>query len=322
MRIVHIGLGQFGFGWFKMLAERKDIELVGVVDLSTEALSQTKEYNFNLYTDAAKAMDEQKPDFIINATPPDIHKLINYEAFKRNIPILSEKPIAISYDDAVEILEYSQNGLKIMIAENYRYFQANRFVKEVLDKKPIGEITDIKMEFRRHHVKTNYHKHLEHPMLLDVGIHHLDMLRYFTETEAKSVYADFHTPSWSWYEGYSNAALFITMMNGTKVRYTGSLDAYDEHTSWYCDWTFTGEKGVLRYKNNEMVYISTDGKVLEVLVPEESVPFREVILDHFMDYLKNDILPETHIADNMKTFEIMNAAFKSFELKKEIDVKV
>ena len=317
MRVVHIGMGQFGIGWFKALAARKDMELSGVVDISEEALKNAAECGCKLYTDAALAMDEQKPDFIFNATPPAIHKLINKLAYERGIPILSEKPIAEGYSDAVEILEFSQNGLKLMIAENYRYLAPNRFIKNLLESGQIGDVTDIKIEFRRKHIKTNYHKYLTHPMLLDVGIHHLDMLRYFTGSEANSIYADFHRPEWSWYQGYSNANLLITMENGVKACYNGRLDAHDNETSWYAGWAFTGEKGVLRY-DGETAQLYTEGKSTEISLPRDEIPFRDIILNHFKEYLENDILPETHISDNIKTFNIAECALKSFELKKEV----
>lgn len=314
---MHIGLGEFGFGWFEALAEHDDISLVGIVDFDASKLQKARDYrDCALYSDAATAMDEQKPDFIVNATPPAAHKLINKLACDRNIPILCEKPIAENYDDALDLLDRAKSGQKIMIAENYRYTDENRFVKSVIG----GHNFDIiKINFRKCHFMTNYHKDLLHPLLLDVTVHHLDLLRYFTGSEVNDVYADFYTPEWSWYKGYSNAAICLTMENGIKVFYNGSLDAYDDETSWNGSWEFSGENGVLRY-NGYALSLSQSGRVSDIPVPQSATSDKNAMLDDFITYLKTGSLPQTHIFDNIKTFEIVHSALQSFESKKVVSL--
>jgi predicted dehydrogenase len=158
----------------------------------------------------------------------------------------------------------------------------------------------------------NYHKEMLNPILLDVGIHHLDMLRYFSGCEFKSVCADFFTPAGSWYKGFSNAVMCIIMENNIKVLYNGCLDAHSCGTDWYADWVFTGEKGILRYQKN-FLYIDSGGQTQQIALPQDNNSSFNAILDEFTEYILRGTLPQTHISDNIKTHSIVNAAVNSFE---------
>jgi len=325
MRVLHVGLGDFGFLWFKALADRQDVSLVGIADIDETTFRKVRDHApdkaFRFYTDAAAAMDEQQPDFVVNATPPAAHQAINMEACKLNIPVLCEKPISDNYDDACRLLRCAQNGWKIVIAQNYRYLDENRFVKKFLDQNPIGNMTGIDIAFRRnHHVGgNNYHNGLSHPLLLDVTIHHLDLLRYFGGKEVKTVLAEFFTPPQSWYRGYSNAVIGLTMEDGVDVRYCGSLDSPGSETSWNAEWAFTGEKGGLQYRGNKL-YLNTGGRTVTVPVRDRVNHDKDLMLDDFIVYLRTGKLPPTHIFDNIKTFRIAHGAMQSFETGKEVDL--
>ena len=312
MRALLAGLGEWGIFWYRELTRRTDIVLAGAADKNVKSWDKIHEKgNCKFFTDAAAAMDELKPDFVLNATPPDAHKSINNLAFDRGIPVLSEKPIAANWDDVLHIVSRANSGHKLMIAENYRYTPRCRVIKEILALNKIGKLTGIKIDFNRRHKMENYHKEMLNPILLDVGIHHLDMLRYFIGCEFKSVYADLFTPAGSWYKGFSNAVMCITMENNIKVFYNGRLDAFSCETDWYANWTFTGENGILRYQNDNL-YIDSNGQTEQVVLPEDNKSF-SAILDEFTAYIQRGTLPQTHITDNIKTHNIAQAAVNSFK---------
>jgi len=313
MNALLVGLGEWGSIWLRELMCRTDIVLAGAADKNKKSWDKIPERSdCKYFYDAARAMDELKPDFVLNATPPDTHKTINDLAFDRNIPVLCEKPIATKWDDALHIVSRAADGQKLMIAENYRYTTRCRSIKEILTQNKIGDLTKIKIDFNRRHLMENYHKEMLNPILFDVGIHHLDMLRYFTGDEFKSVYADFFSPVGSWYKGFSNAVMCITMENDIKVLYNGSLDDHSCGTDWFADWVFTGENGILRFQN-DFLYIESCGKTQHIALPQDNNSSFNAILDEFTAYILRGTLPQTHISDNIKTHNIANAAVNSFE---------
>ena len=315
MKVLHIGMGEWGIWWFHALKERSDIEIVGIVDLD----ERKKVEGFEFYTDAEKAMDELQPDFILNATPPANHLAINKLACARNIPVLCEKPITENFEEATETLALAQAGHKIVIAENYRYFAGPLRVKETLERGLIGKVSSINIRFSKKHQMHNYHAKLEHPLLMDVTMHHFDLLRYFTGAEVDKVFADFFTPEWSWYKGYSNVSTTMAMDNRIRVNYLGSLDSHME-TSWNGTWEFIGEHGSVIF-DNDAVYVHKDKTTKKLNALTGVTVFdKDLILDEFIAYIQGGSMPQTHIFDNIKTFKIAHAAIQSFEKRCEVKV--
>ena len=311
MRVLHVGLGDFGIQWQRLLMRRKDIKLVGVVDKDSRTFDSLCGFSGRRYTSLELALDVEKPEFVFNATPPHAHMEVNRSAFSRNIPVLTEKPISEDPAEVLECLQYAKDGQKLMVAENYRYLLQNRFVKEQIDAR-LRNIVGINLVFRKYHQVENYHKNMQHPMLIDVGIHHLDLLRYFTDKEAIQVYARMFTPAWSWYTGYSNVRLLAEMEGGAFFIYDGSLDARDP-TDWNGNWTFSAENGLCRYEGDKL-YWNIDGKLSETDVPQEEDGMeRHRMLDDFITYVKGGVRPITDITDQVKTFAIVFAALLSTE---------
>lgn len=315
MKLIQVGLGDFGLNWLKdILLKNNTVQLIGVVDKNDNLLNSAKELSgmedVLIFNDLKDALAKLKPDFILNVTPPGIHKEINFIAFENKIPVLSEKPIAEIYSDAKEILEKSiEVNVPIMISENYRYSNYARTAKKIISSGDLGRIDSVSVDFNRKHIMTNYHKDLEHPLLLDVSIHHIDMIRYITGSEAKTVFAKSWTPEWSWYKGYSNVQLLLDLENNIKVSYRGSLSAYKSETDWSCDWRIEGEKGILKMSNGTINVYKNEGD-LEIKVAE-SYDSREFVLNEFIESLTNNRPGETNIIDNIRNFEIVDAAIRS-----------
>lgn len=317
MKAIQVGLGDFGFSWLKdILLHSDNVELIGVVDKNEELLNKARAListnNIQVFTDISDALAALKPDFILNFTPPAVHKRINFAAFEHGIPVLSEKPIAEDYRDAVEIFEKaSESNTPIMIAENYRYSSIVRRARNLIASGEIGRIDAIYVDFSRNHKMTNYHKDLEHPLLLDVSIHHIDMIRYLTGAETKSVFARSWTPEWSWYKGYSNLDLIMEMDNNTKISYRGSLAAFANETDWLADWRIEGQKGVIKMSKGSIIIYK--GQFPTEIKVDEVCDSRKAVLNEFISAILKGEPGETDISDNIKTSEIVGAAIEAIK---------
>jgi predicted dehydrogenase len=315
MNLIQIGLGDFGLSWLKdVLLTHGDVKVLAVVDKNEAVLNKAKALpgmeNALIFTGIEEALEVIKPDFIFNATPPKIHREINLVAFQHKLPILSEKPIAESYSEALEILERSLEAkVPLMIAENYRYSSIVRTAYKLLSQGEIGNIGSIQIDFCRRHRMENYHRYLEHPLLLDVTIHHLDMLRYLTGTESKAVFARSWTQKWSWYEKYSTLDLLIDMEKDIKVSYRGSLSSFNSETDWFGSWRIEGEKGVLKISKGTISVLKEGNEdTIEVTEPYDS---RRLVLEEFLNSLNSGKPGETDIRDNIKTQAMVEAAVRS-----------
>jgi len=307
MMVVQVGLGDFGMSWLTdILLDREDIHELILVDnnpaLLEKALRTDRAKKTVTAPDLAAAL-LHKPDFLLNVTPPHAHRVIIETSLEKKIPVLSEKPIALEYADALAILNLSeQAGVPVMIAENYRYSASARKVRSIIEAGTIGKIGTVHVCFFRNHHMINYHKDMQEPLLLDVAIHHLDLLRYFTGAEAERVTGCTFNPRWSWYTGNASAHLHIRMTGGIEAVYFGSLCSHYNDDDWNGSWRLEGEQGTLLLEKNTITLTTAQERTtIQVL---DSVDSRTLMLDEFLASLREERPGETAIQDNIKTFEI------------------
>ena len=101
LRVVQIGTGGWGQHWCTAVLPRlRDMGLaqaVAAVDINTDALSKAKAQlgleDSQLYTDAGKAIEATRPDFVTIVVPPARHESMVDLAIRHGCHILSEKPI-------------------------------------------------------------------------------------------------------------------------------------------------------------------------------------------------------------------------------------
>lgn len=74
-------------------------------------------------------------DGIIITTPPDSHVKIAIEALQNKIPVMIEKPIAFSYEDAIQLTEYKD--IPILVNHLHLFSSAYEHMKQSIDPKDI-----------------------------------------------------------------------------------------------------------------------------------------------------------------------------------------
>ena len=324
MKVIVVGVGGFGYGWLKnVLINNKKVQVVGVVDNNPDNLERAGQLpqieKSILFSDIQEALKAVKPDFILNITPPVIHKDVCRIAFDNGIPVLCEKPIAENDQAALEIIEQSRKlNVPIMISENYRFSNTMRAARRYILSGEIGKLNSIHVDFQRKHRTENYHMSLRHPLLLDVAIHHIDMIRYLSGVEAKQIYARGWRQKWSWYSGFCNVDFLLDMEDDIKVSYRGSLSSPINETAWSGDWMIEGEAGIIKISDNKISIIKDDITVEDVI--EKDGDSRKSVLEEFISSLEQKRKGETDILDNYKTCQIVYAAMESIDKTKPIDI--
>ncbi|MFC4776627.1 Gfo/Idh/MocA family protein [Paenibacillus sp. GCM10023252] len=317
MRVIQIGAGQFGRSWLtRIVPSCQELELVGVVDGNPLALEAVKQQaglpEDILFTYLSEALQRLTPEIAINVTPPSVHREVSMQCMAAGVPVLCEKPIALNAEDAEELHRQSlASGIPVMIAENYRYAPIVRKLRGLIKEGAIGDIHAVHVQFFKHHPEfTNYHKDLPFPLLMDVAIHHLDMLRYLTGLEAVSVYARASTPPGSWYgTRYSDTELLLELGNKVKASYVGSLASFENTGSWLGDWRIEGERGMLLFDGQQITLSQKSGKSVYTL--EDRTDNRVYVVQEFLDALRSGRPGETDISDNIRTYRMVEAAMES-----------
>ena len=117
-------------------------------------------------------------------TPHHLHREHALMAAGTGKHILVEKPIARNLEEAQEMVAYAQRaGVILMVAENYRYMSSARNAKELVDSGAVGSLRLVQLQEEAHMVPSQWRSksHLNGGgLLIDGGIHKVDMLVYLT----------------------------------------------------------------------------------------------------------------------------------------------
>jgi len=127
-----------------MFFKMKAVPVMKVICGRTEAevAEAAKTYGWESYeTSWEKLIARDDVDLVDISTPVNLHKDIAIAAAKAGKHILCEKPMAMSLDEAKEMLEAVEKaGVKHMIGFNYRRVPAIILAKRLIDEGALGKI--------------------------------------------------------------------------------------------------------------------------------------------------------------------------------------
>jgi len=180
-----------------------DIRLVGVCTSHEETAKEATQHGgFEFGTTNYHELLERDDINIINCcTPNNLHKDILIGSLKAGKHIYCDKPLAMSLDEARDILEATKNAKTVhQMTFQYRFVPAIMRAKQLIDEGLLGEI----MSFRAAYLHSGYNDP-NRPMswrlnkkqggagaLFDLGAHVLDLVRYLCG-ECEEVFATTQT---------------------------------------------------------------------------------------------------------------------------------
>lgn len=313
MRAVLAGAGALGPFWARELVENPDTELTGWVDLD---VSRVKAAAAELGVIVAGGNElepmlrEQRPDFVVNVTPPAVHHAVALAAFEHGAHVLTEKPLATSMAGAREMIDAADRaGRLLMVSQNRRYMpELQEFRAEVA---ALGSLTSLTCEFHRNHrnAAAEFIFAFPQPLLLDMAIHLFDAARALTGADAQTVYCDSFNPAWSWYEGPAAAAAVFRMSGDLRFSFTGNWAAPSDETSWTGWWRAIGEGGIATW----------DGEEAAGRDPRRFLGLEGSLAD-FVAALRTGSVPQGEGHDNLKSLAMCHAAVESAALGAPVSV--
>ena len=189
-------------------------------------------------------LDAQRPDFLVNVTAPTAHHAVTLAALERGIAVLSEKPLAATLAEAVEMIAAADRAERLlMVSQNRRYMPELVAFRDTVRR--LGPLSDLTCEFYVAHREqaAEFLFVFAQPLLLDMAIHLFDGARAITGADPVSVYCESHNPPWSWYAGPAAASAIFRMSGDLRFTFTGNWAADGFRTSWTGSWRAIGERG-------------------------------------------------------------------------------
>ena len=124
-------------------------DVVAVADIRESAAKETAErFNIpNVYTDVEMMLQEQKPELAIVATPNAYHKPMALLAMKYGANVVCEKPVAMKYEDAVEMFEEAEKrGVQFFPAQTERFNIKRTACKRAIDTGVLGDVYYVELD--------------------------------------------------------------------------------------------------------------------------------------------------------------------------------
>jgi len=234
-------LGIIGFGGMASYhydtlkkADYDRIKIKGVFDLNRDRQKFAEEKGLIAYSSKEELLSDSEIDIVLIATSNEVHKDLAIEAMKAGKNVICEKPVTISSDELMEIMEASKKYDKVFtIDQNRRTNKDFVLMKRKVEEGLLGEVYHIesRVEGSRGVPKGwRTKKELGGGMMLDWGVHLIDQLMYMISEKVTEVYCKMlsvHYP-----EVDDNFRLVLTFESGLTAQIEVSTNNYVSHPRW------------------------------------------------------------------------------------------
>jgi predicted dehydrogenase len=195
-RCLMLGAGAMGTRWIKDIWSpfRERVEIVALVDADPAALGEAGDWlglpAAARFTEAHEAFGAADADFCCIVTPPAHHREAVELACERGLDILSEKPIADTWEACGAIARAVRAaGVKMMVTQNYRYTRRILTLKQAVGT--LGAVNyavaRYASDYRQRGAWAMFRHEMAHGLLIEGGIHHLDQLRNLCGADCQTI---------------------------------------------------------------------------------------------------------------------------------------
>jgi len=339
LRLIQVGLGPHGRNWArKVVPEIGEIEVVAFVDKDPYALDALKEEAGvpaeRCFESLTEAIAATQPQAMLNTTALPAHVPVTRAALEAGLHVLVEKPLAASFAQAQELVDMAAaRNLILMVSQNYRFFPAPRVIAAMVHESALGKLYAVEIDFRRYSTVgqngRGRHHLEEQPLLVDMSIHHFDLLRMILSREPRRIYCEAWNPEWTAFSGPSVAVASIDFEGGVVVSYRGSWISAGPVTPWAGEWRMEFENGEVKWTSAADSDITQDKVVVRprneeartITLPTVPRTGTWGTLTEFAAAIRSGREPETSGRNNLGTIALMAAAVESATLREPVAIR-
>lgn len=325
MNIGVIGVGSMGQNHARVLDGMNCLS--AVLDSNGKLAEEVGErYNVPYFTDIDDFL-ECGLDGVTIATPASTHNKIAIDVMKRGLDLLVEKPIALNSEKASELVEKaSKEDLILAVGMIERHNPVISTAKTLLNDGGVGDV--ITMSSKR--VSSFPSRVSDMGVIMDLAIHDLDIMRYLSEDEIKSVYTsggpsnngsghEDHANILIQFENGLDGLLEVNWLTPHKVRNLWITCSKEYIEIDYIDQTMViSSSHLLEYDVSNLFDIPLEHNIRRYSVKRQEPLKRE--LGDFIEAIKKRQEPLVTGEDGLESMKVAEAALKSLRQKKKIDL--
>ena len=243
MKYALIGCGRIAVNHIKA-ALNNGLEICAVCDIKPEAMETLlskygleKEEAIRRYTSYRDLLAAEKPTLMSIATESGIHAEIALACIDAGVNIIIEKPMAMSMDDAEEIIRRSeQAGVKVSACHQNRFNVAVRQTRKALEEGRFGQISHGSVHVRWNRNRDYYDQApwrgtwaQDGGCLMNQCIHGIDLLRWMMGDEVEEIYGVTRQQFHDYLECEDIGMAVVKFKNGAIGTIEGTTNVYPKN---------------------------------------------------------------------------------------------
>jgi len=317
-------------------------EIAGFSDFNKERANELcMKYGGKFYENINEMISDETINAISVCSPNATHAQISIASLKAGKHVLCEKPMALTLDETRAMLAAEkESGKTLMLGHNQRLIKAHMKAKELLSSGTIGKLLFFQCNFKhsgpenwsidRSQKTWFFSKAQAHfGVMGDLGSHKIDLIRFLTGAEIKSVFTNIMTLDKRNEDGSlidldDNAVCQFRMDNGMPGIMHYSWTNYgqeDNSTIVY------GDAGVMKIFGDyadDIVIEMRDGTTVKYTVGTISTNTNQTnsgVIDEFIASILENRVPIVTGIDGHNTLAVITAGIASNAEGRWIDVK-
>ncbi|MBI1896655.1 MAG: Gfo/Idh/MocA family oxidoreductase [Acidobacteria bacterium] len=291
IRLAIIGTGYRGWAHLAILKALPGYQVVALADPTPENLDRaaTLAPGAKTYADYHKLLAERKDvDAVVVITPSFLHADATVAALDRGLPVLCEKPMATTVQDANRMIEASRkSGKPLYIGFQKRLVPLTAKMKELAAAGEIGKIVfasgnlfrgdwnprSWKYTNPKTGVATNwrYLTFTEGSALLEDGVHEIDSMNWMINDRVERVTASGGNNIFKNRETADHVATIIEYESGVKLSFELCLFAPNAGPAGR-RMVLIGSEGVMYPENGKVAIRKREGKAVRYVDVVDSTP--------------------------------------------------
>jgi predicted dehydrogenase len=296
---------------YPSLAEFDDVEMAGLCDLIEEKLRATagRFQIAHTFTDYKRMLDQLQPDAVYILMPP--HQLFDLavECLQRKLHVFVEKPPGITSEQTRNLARLAEKqGCLTMVGFQRRFAPVTVAVRERVEQR--GHLMQCLARFLKSDMAEPYYNGAVDFLTSDI-IHAVDNLRWMGG-EVKRLVSTVHAfyaeidNAFNVLMEFENGAAGMLVSNFMVGKRVFAIEMHAHNISAYVE---PEDKAVI-YRDGQ-----AEGEVLLTMEAARSQEFHKYAgyyaeNRHFIDCLKKGALPETNLADAVKTMELVDRIYR------------
>lgn len=232
------------------------LRLVAVCDRNEETaralLSRFDIQGVHLYTDHRELLEKEHPDLVAVATPSGTHAAIALDCVRAGCHVIIEKPIALSLDDADQLVAAAKEAdVRLCACHQNRFNKSIRRIREALDAGRFGRLYHGAAHIRWNRGEAYYRQApwrgtwaQDGGALMNQCIHNIDLLRWMMGDDVTEVSAYTDRLAHPFIEAEDLGLAIIRFANGAYGLLEGTTNVFPQNLEETL--YLFGEKGTVK----------------------------------------------------------------------------